>query len=73
MVRDSRAPNYLASTLETISKDDQLNLIEPRIHLTTVNANKAADGPDLEYILTKVMGPPCPVTTRIACPRRPIL
>ncbi len=58
VVRDSRAPNYLASTLETISKDDQLNLIEPRIHLTTVKANTSSDGPDLEYILTKVPPPP---------------
>ena len=53
VVRDGKAPNYLASTLETISRDDRLNLIEPRIHLTTVKANQT-DGPDLEYILTKV-------------------
>ncbi len=61
VVRDGRAPNYLASTLETISRDDRLNLIEPRIHLTTVKANQARDGPDLEYILTKVHPLPLPV------------
>ncbi len=60
VVRDGRAPNYLASTLETISRDDSLNLIEPRIHLTSVNQD--GDGPDLGYILTKVDPLPfCPM------------
>ena len=59
MVRDSQAPAYFASTLETISSDDQLGLVEPRIHLTGV-APKAAPGgePDLHYIMAKV----CPAT-----------
>ena len=53
VVADSLAPNYFASTLETISGDDQLGLIDPRIHLTAVKPNEK-DGPDLHNIFVKV-------------------
>ena len=53
VVADSLAPNYFASTLETISDDDQLGLIDPRIHLTAVKPN-TKDGPDLHNIFVKV-------------------
>ena len=56
VVADSLAPNYFASTLETISSDDQLGLIDPRIHLTAVKPNEK-DGPDLHNIFVKVR--PC--------------
>ena len=54
---DTLAPNYFASTLETISGDDQLGLIDPRIHLTAAKPNEK-DGPDLHNIFVKVR--PCP-------------
>mmetsp|Transcript_19749 Transcript_19749/g.59648 ORF Transcript_19749/g.59648 Transcript_19749/m.59648 type:complete len:932 (-) Transcript_19749:862-3657(-) len=52
VVGDHQAPNYIASTLETISKDDQLNLIEPRIHVTSFKPNKKET--DLHYVLAKL-------------------
>lgn len=54
MVSDSSAPNYFASTLETISSDDQMGLVEPRIHLTGVKPPAPGDGPDLHSIFVKV-------------------
>ena len=53
VVGDTVAPNYFATTLETISADDQLGLIEPRIHLTAVKPDER-DGPDLNAIFVKV-------------------
>lgn len=53
VVGDTTAPNYFASTLETISGDDQLGLIEPRIHLTAVKPDDS-NGPDLHSIFVKV-------------------
>jgi hypothetical protein len=53
VVGDTTAPNYFASTLETISGDDQLGLIEPRIHLTAVKPDDK-NGPDLNAIFVKV-------------------
>ncbi len=56
VVGDSSAPNYFASTLETISSDDQLGLVEPRIHLTAVKSDPK-DGPDLHAIFVKARNP----------------
>ena len=53
VVGDTVAPNYFATTLETISADDQLGLIDPRIHLTAVKPDER-DGPDLNAIFVKV-------------------
>lgn len=53
VVGDTSAPNYFASTLETISSDDQLGLVEPRIHLTAVKPSQE-EGPDLHAIFVKV-------------------
>jgi ferredoxin-NADP reductase len=53
VVGDTTAPNYFASTLETISGDDQLGLIEPRIHLTAVKPDDK-NGPDLNAIFVKL-------------------
>jgi hypothetical protein len=58
VVGDTVAPNYFATTLETISADDQLGLIDPRIHLTAVKPDER-DGPDLNAIFVKVrLAPP---------------
>jgi respiratory burst oxidase len=53
VVSDSTAPNYFASTLETISSDDQLGLVEPRIHLTG-RKPATGDGPDLHHVFVKL-------------------
>ena len=53
VVGDTVAPNYFATTLETLSSDDQLGLIEPRIHLTAVKPDER-NGPDLHNIFVKV-------------------
>ena len=88
VVGDTVAPNYFASTLETISGDDQLGLIEPRIHLTAIKPDEK-NGPDLNAIFVKVRTCPpgctaldgdtaatrgCPTGTpgRGAKPRRPM-
>jgi hypothetical protein len=57
VVGDTVAPNYFATTLETISADDQLGLIDPRIHLTAVKPDER-DGPDLNAIFVKVRQQP---------------
>lgn len=65
VVGDTVAPNYFATTLETISSDDQLGLIDPRIHLTAVKPDDR-DGPDLNAIFVKVRPAPAGTTHRVS-------
>ncbi len=50
-VRDSQAPNYFKTTLESISRDDSLNLVSSHIHLTGVAPDQAND---LRFIIARV-------------------
>jgi len=50
-VRDSQAPNYFKTTLESISRDDKLGLVSSHIHLTGVAPDQAND---LRFIIARV-------------------
>ena len=50
-MRDSQAPNYFKSTLESITRDDEQGIVEANIHLTGVAPNGAAD---LSYLIARV-------------------
>ena len=50
-VRDSQAPNYFKTTLESISRDDKLNLVSSHIHLTGVAPDQSND---LRFIIARV-------------------
>ena len=51
MVRDSQAPKYFKSTLETITNDDESDLVSAHIHLTGIapSGNK-----DIPYMIALV-------------------
>ena len=53
-VRDSQAPNYFKTTLESISRDDKLGLVSSHIHLTGVAPDQAND---LRFIIARVWNP----------------
>ena len=52
-VRDSQAPNYFKTTLESISRDDKANLVSSNIHLTGVAPDQSND---LRFIIARVRG-----------------
>ena len=50
-MRDSQAPNYFKTTLESISRDDKANLVSANIHLTSLPPDQSND---LHYIIARV-------------------
>lgn len=60
-VRDSQAPKYFKSTLETITSDDDSDLVSAHIHLTGVAPSGSTDA---RYIIARV---PCRPVLRTSC------